>query len=98
MNKKDEKKSINKSSDKEKIIESKIIVKKVKKEKKISHLELHLFKLHLIILSLLLPMIAEMLLPGHLRVLKDLKVQENQHLMLRKLLPIQPLQRHKNMD
>ena len=34
MNKKDEKKSINKSSDKEKIIESKIIVKKVKKEKK----------------------------------------------------------------
>ena len=34
MNKQDEKKSINKSSDKEKIIESKIIVKKVKKEKK----------------------------------------------------------------
>jgi len=34
MNKKEEKKSINKSSDKEKIIESKIIVKKVKKEKK----------------------------------------------------------------
>ena len=34
MNKKDEKKSINKSPDKEKIIESKKIVKKVKKEKK----------------------------------------------------------------
>ena len=34
MNKKDEKKSINKSSDKEKIIESKIIVKRVKKVKK----------------------------------------------------------------
>ena len=34
MNKKDEKKSIHKSSDKEKVIESKIIVKKVKKAKR----------------------------------------------------------------
>ena len=67
--------------------------KKEKSQKKY-YIQNSLLILHLIIPSYLLLMKLEMLYLGHLLVLRDLKAQENPHLMLHKWQQTMLVQKH----